>query len=335
MLLLDVHPALARHRGRRRGRRQDPAAEHDHPRAARATYTTQEDRQTGFEIHVLQGEREMVADNRSLARFTLQGHPADGRRAWRARGDVPRRRRRPARRPRARELTTGVEQTVMVKPSYGLDDAAVEQMLMDALDHGEDDLRAAPARGEPRRGAPVPHRDGQGLATRIGAADARRAASRSTSAMRALEEAARGEDPAKIHARIEALDDASQRVRGAPDEPRDRARDRRAGKVDDVEARRGAAVAGRALGARDGHRPLQGFRRGRGSAGYFDPQGRADDRRARGVRLRRRVRLLDVPRLRAQGRASSSPSKRTKRPTSSTRPSTCARRRGSGVSRRS
>jgi len=42
----------------------------------------------------------------------------------------------------AREETTGVEQTVAVKPSYGLDDAAVEQMLMDALDHGEDDLKA-------------------------------------------------------------------------------------------------------------------------------------------------------------------------------------------------
>ncbi len=45
------------------------------PCSAKATYTTQEDRQTGFEIHVVQGEREMVADNRSLARFTLKGIP--------------------------------------------------------------------------------------------------------------------------------------------------------------------------------------------------------------------------------------------------------------------
>src|SRR5262249_39259299 len=45
------------------------------PAAARATYTTQEDNQTGFEIHVVQGERELAADCRSLARFTLKGIP--------------------------------------------------------------------------------------------------------------------------------------------------------------------------------------------------------------------------------------------------------------------
>jgi molecular chaperone HscA len=111
------------------------------PAAARATYTTQEDKQTGFEIHVVQGERELVADNRSLARFTLKGIPplaagmaklevtfrvdADGLLAV-----------------HAKELTTGVEQTVQVKPSYGLDDEAVEAMLMAALDHGEEDLLA-------------------------------------------------------------------------------------------------------------------------------------------------------------------------------------------------
>jgi molecular chaperone HscA len=109
------------------------------PCAARATYTTREDRQTGFEIHVVQGERELVADNRSLARFTLKGIPpmaagmarlevkfqvdADGLLAV-----------------HAKETSTGVEQTVTVRPSYGLDDATVERMLTEALDHGEEDL---------------------------------------------------------------------------------------------------------------------------------------------------------------------------------------------------
>jgi molecular chaperone HscA len=54
----------------------------------------------------------------------------------------------------AKELTTGVEQEIDVKPTHGLDDAAVEQMLLDALDHGEDDLRArglAEARVEAER----------------------------------------------------------------------------------------------------------------------------------------------------------------------------------------
>lgn len=111
------------------------------PAAARAAYTTQEDNQTGFVIHVVQGERELAADCRSLARFTLSGIPrmpagmarlevtfrvdADGLLSV-----------------HAREERTGKEQTVSVKPSYGLDDETVEQMLMDAIDHGEEDLAA-------------------------------------------------------------------------------------------------------------------------------------------------------------------------------------------------
>jgi len=87
----------------------------------------------------VQGERELAADCRSLARFTLKGIPpmpaglarlevtfrvdADGLLAV-----------------HAREERTGIEQTVEVKPSYGLDDDTVEQMLLDAIDHGEEDL---------------------------------------------------------------------------------------------------------------------------------------------------------------------------------------------------
>ncbi len=178
------------------------------PTGARATYTTQEDRQTGFVIHVVQGERELAADCRSLAHFTLRGIPpmaagmaklevafsvdADGLL------DV-----------KARELTTGIEQTIAVKPSYGLDDEAVETMLLDALDHGEDDLRM-------RRLA-----ENRVEAGRI--ADATRKAVESDrallepgeeasilAAIASLESAMRGEDPERIHALIEALDTASK-----------------------------------------------------------------------------------------------------------------------------
>ncbi len=110
------------------------------PAGARQTFTTYADNQTGFEIHVLQGERELAADCRSLAKFTLKGIPpmpaglarlevsfdvdADG-----------------LLHVSAREVKTGLEQKVEVKPSYGLDDDQIEQMLMEALDHGEQDLK--------------------------------------------------------------------------------------------------------------------------------------------------------------------------------------------------
>jgi molecular chaperone HscA len=111
------------------------------PTAARASYTTQEDNQTGFVVHVVQGERELAKDNRSLATFTLKGIPplmagmarleitfavdADGLL------EVS-----------AKEITTGKEQHVEVKPSYGLDDETVERMLLESIDHGEEDLAA-------------------------------------------------------------------------------------------------------------------------------------------------------------------------------------------------
>jgi molecular chaperone HscA len=182
------------------------------PCSAKATYTTQEDRQTGFEIHVLQGEREMVADNRSLAHFTLKGIPpmpagmarlevtfhidADGLLGV-----------------HAKELTTGIEQTVSVKPSYGLDDAAVEQMLMDALDHGEDDLarrRLAENRVEARRILTATQKALDSDADLLQPGEKERI----VAACEALDEAARGEDPSKVHSRIEALDDATKAFAG-------------------------------------------------------------------------------------------------------------------------
>jgi molecular chaperone HscA len=182
------------------------------PCAARSTYTTQQDNQTGFEIHVAQGEREMVADNRSLAHFTLKGIPpmpagmarlevtfqvdADGLLSV-----------------RAKELTTGIEQAVSVKPSYGLDDSTVERMLLDALDHGEEDLTR-------RRLAENRVEAGRILAatTKGFVADADLLEPgervRIEDACAKLDEAARGDDPSRIHALISALDDATKAFAG-------------------------------------------------------------------------------------------------------------------------
>jgi Fe-S protein assembly chaperone HscA len=111
------------------------------PASGSEMFTTFVDSQTAVDIHILQGEREMAADNRSLGRFTLRGIPP-----------------MPAGLPRiqvrfqidangilsvsARELRTGIEQAIGVKPSYGLTDEEVERMLIASFEHAEEDINA-------------------------------------------------------------------------------------------------------------------------------------------------------------------------------------------------
>lgn len=102
-------------------------------------FTTSVDNQTGIDIHVLQGERELVSDNRSLAKFTLKPIPP-----------------LPAGMPRimvifgldangiltvtAKDQRTGKEQSIEVKPTYGLTDEEVEQMLLSGFEHAQEDV---------------------------------------------------------------------------------------------------------------------------------------------------------------------------------------------------
>ncbi|HEX6274830.1 MAG TPA: Fe-S protein assembly chaperone HscA, partial [Polyangiaceae bacterium] len=123
------------------------------PAGAKATFTTYADNQTGFELHVVQGERELATNCRSLARFTLRGIPPLP--AGMARLDVEFHvDENGLLHVTARELSTGVTQSVEIKPSYGLTDEEVEAMLLDALDHGEQDFevrRLVDARVEAER----------------------------------------------------------------------------------------------------------------------------------------------------------------------------------------
>lgn len=109
------------------------------PNRAARQYTTQIDGQGSMRISVFQGERDLVQHNRKLAEFNFKGIPgmpagmpkvevsflinADGILSV-----------------RAKELRSGVEQTIEVKPQYGLTDTEVEQMLMDSITHAKDDM---------------------------------------------------------------------------------------------------------------------------------------------------------------------------------------------------
>ena len=111
------------------------------PASGREMFTTAVDNQTAVDIHVLQGERELAADCRSLARFKLRGIPpmtaglprVEVRFQIDANGILS---------VGARELRTGIEQSIEVKPSYGLTDEEVERMLIESFEHAEADFEA-------------------------------------------------------------------------------------------------------------------------------------------------------------------------------------------------
>ena len=183
------------------------------PAAAGTAYTTTRTTRTGFEMHVVQGERELAADCRSLARFTLEGHSADAGRDGASRGD--------AFRVDADGLLTskregadhGIEQKVEVKPSYGLTDEEVEHMLLDAFDHGEEDVEGATLREE--------RVDAQRILTSLEQAwnamrsySPRRGASRHRrQPSRRLKRAVSGEDYDESTAASKTLDQASKDLR--------------------------------------------------------------------------------------------------------------------------
>jgi len=178
------------------------------PCGATETFTTYADNQTGFDIHVLQGERETADACRSLARFQLKGIPpmiagmarieitylvdADG-----------------LLKVNAKELTTGNEAHVEVKPSYGLTDEEVERMLMESFEYAEEDLAKRNLATERVEAERILSATRQAFATdtELLTADVRAAGE---TAMDALAKAMAGDDHLAIRHAVEALDLATK-----------------------------------------------------------------------------------------------------------------------------
>lgn len=111
------------------------------PIGARQVFTNYSEQQTGMVFHVVQGERELATDCRSLAKFELRGIPQLP--ASMARIEVSFQLDADALLTvTAKELMTGVKQTIEVKPTYGLDEAAVDALVMESLDNAEADFEA-------------------------------------------------------------------------------------------------------------------------------------------------------------------------------------------------
>lgn len=179
------------------------------PVARAQEFTTFKDGQTAMSVHVVQGEREMVSDCRSLARFTLRGIPAMAAGAAHIRvtyqvdadGLLS---------VTAMEKSSGVQSTIQVKPSYGLTDDEIATMISDSMTYAQDD-KDARALAEQRVEA---DRVLEGLIAAL-AADGETLLSKEErdaleAVMMELVQLRQGEDARAIEAGIKKTDKASQ-----------------------------------------------------------------------------------------------------------------------------
>ncbi|MEA3426758.1 MAG: Fe-S protein assembly chaperone HscA [Bacteroidota bacterium] len=171
-------------------------------------YTTQKDGQSDMRISVFQGERDLVKDNRKLAEFSLKGIPG-----------------MPAGLPKvevsflinadgilvvkAKELRSGVEQEIEVKPQYGLTDEEVEKMLMDSLTHAKEDMQVralVEARTEGEQILDVTEK----FIGKNAALLTKEEITATATAMQALQLALTMEDKNLIHTKIEELNEVTR-----------------------------------------------------------------------------------------------------------------------------
>ena len=178
------------------------------PSARAQEFTTYKDGQTAMSIHVVQGERELVSDCRSLAKFELRGIPAMVAGSARIRvtfqvdadGLLG---------VSAREMASGTEASIVVKPSYGLSDEEITRMLQDSAQHARDDMVARALREQQTEAAQIleavdnaMQQDGDSLLDAATQAQIR-------SSMAALSAVLSGNDHQAIKRAVEALNQAT------------------------------------------------------------------------------------------------------------------------------
>jgi Fe-S protein assembly chaperone HscA len=178
------------------------------PNKAGRQYTTHKDGQSGMKISVYQGERDMVKDNRMLSEFELKGIPAmpagfpkvDVSFLINADGILV---------VKAKEIRSGVEQSIEVKPQYGLTDGEVEKMLLDSITHAKDDIATralVEARTEGEQILEVTEKFIQKNAAHLTKDEINQTAA----AMQALQLSLMMEDKDLIHKKVEELNDLSR-----------------------------------------------------------------------------------------------------------------------------
>jgi len=180
------------------------------PASAQEMYTTGVDNQTGIDIHVLQGERELAKDCRSLARFTLKVPPA------------------PAGLPRievkflidangilqvaAKDVRTSEQHSVEVQPSYGISDSEIERMLEESIEYAEQDFAERQAIEARTEGETILAATAKALANPQSASLAPEERGKIDTAVTALRESITGSDYRLMRKKIDELNEATQHL---------------------------------------------------------------------------------------------------------------------------
>jgi Fe-S protein assembly chaperone HscA len=180
------------------------------PASAQELYTTGVDNQTGIDIHVLQGERELAKDCRSLARFTLKVPPAPAglqrievRFLIDANGILQ---------VAAKDLRTGEGHSIEVQPSYGINDSEIERMLEESIEYAEQDFAERQLIEARTEAESILTATAKALANPQVAGLSAEEGAKIAASVSALQEAAAGNDYKLIRKRIDELNHATEHL---------------------------------------------------------------------------------------------------------------------------